>query len=126
MSNDLLMGITTGHEYITTGGQIIIALIVTMGAVIGPLLLSTRNQAKKATDAGHGAKRAAETAGRLSEPTSNGFAAGVTHALERIEQAQRQQGRDLGGIRAEMRTEREERIALAAQFRDHIKESRAS
>lgn len=99
--------IPSNREYITTGGAVIIALITTLGAVIGPLLLSTRKEAKRATDAGHQAKRAAEEAGVLSKPTGNGFAADVKATLARIE-------RDLGGIREEIRIERKERLLLAS------------
>lgn len=104
---------SAGRDYITTGGAVIIALITTMGAVLGPLLLQIRKEVKAATDAGHQAKRAAEAAGVLSAPTGNGFAAEVLARLERIEHKYDEQADDI-------RAERIERITLARAFSNYI------
>lgn len=92
--------------YITPGGQIILVLISTLGIVLVALIQSGRKLTKRGVEA-------AEVAATRSEPTGNGFAVDVKAALARIEQTQRQQGRDIGGIREEIRLERVERTTLA-------------
>lgn len=105
------------RDYVTTGGLIITTLLTVIGGVLGTLIQSNRKLTRRGMEA-------AESAADRSEPTGNGFAKNVQASLARIEQVQRQQGRDIGGMREEIRTERQERIGLVTELRDHIKESR--
>lgn len=87
------------RDFISAGTYILGTLITILGAVMVAMINRTNNNAKKA--AAH------------SEPTGNGFVQEVTEALERIENTQTEQGKDIGGIRGDMRAERTERMALA-------------
>lgn len=93
------------RDYITTGGLILVALVTTVGTVLAALIQSNRKLTRRSVDA-------AEVAAERAEPTGNGFAEQVTTALERIEATQIEHGRDIGGIRQDMRAERIERMAL--------------
>lgn len=105
------------HDYITTGGLVITTLLTVIGGVLIALIQSNRKLTRRGVNA-------AEVAAERSEPTGNGWSKKVTEALARIEreqtrqaQALRQQGRDIGGIREEIRIDR--RVLV-----DHITESR--
>lgn len=112
--------VTPAHDYITTGGQVILAALGVGVAWITWRTELARKESKRATDAGHQAKRAAETAADLSTPTGNGFAGDVREILTRIERRQEEQAADMGGIRAEIRGERSERMLLARVLSNFI------
>lgn len=77
--------------YVSTGGQIIIALIGVLGVVLSGLITQNTVQTNKA-------RRSAERAVELSEPTGNGFADAINARLDQI-------AADLGAHRLEQRYE---------------------
>lgn len=107
------------RDYITTGGAVLMTMMTVLGTVLIALIQSNRKLTRRGVDA-------AETAAERSEPTGNGFAADVKRALARVESAQARMERDIGGIREEQRTERTERIALAAALSGHIERNDAT
>lgn len=88
--------------------EIVVALIG-QSAVLVALIESVRRRAGRAE------KRATE-ASRQTVPTGNGFATHVREALGRIEREQRELGRDIGGIREELRDDRAAARALAGRI----------
>jgi len=79
------------NDYVTVGGQIIIALVGLVGVVLSALITQNTVQTNKA-------RKASERAAELSEPTGNGFADSVNSRLEQL-------AADLGAHRLEQRYE---------------------
>lgn len=98
-------------------------LVTTVGAVVVAALNRTHGVAKDARKAA----TAAEQARDYARPTGNGFAEDTTGALSRIEGVlgvvvarQDEQGRDIGGIRSELRALRAEDTRLHQRITDEI------
>lgn len=87
------------RDVITTGGQVLIALVTGFFAIQVALIQSGRKAAKLAAE--------------RSAPTSNGFASTTTETLDEVKESLKAVSRDVAGIRSELRTERTERIRLA-------------
>lgn len=106
--------------------SIVIAAIGSAGLVLAaviPVLLSTRN---KASAAASRAASAASTAVEAREAITNGHTEHVRVAMDRqhvetlkaIDDVRREVGRDIGGLRVEIRQEREDRGRLEDRVGD--------
>lgn len=98
--------VSSGRDYITTGGVIICTLVTSTTAVLVALIQSNRRLTKRSL-------KAAETAADRSEPTGNGFALDVREALKRIEL-------DVGGIRSDQRATNHRLDTLTNRFNKHM------
>lgn len=120
----LAIGLGPEHsDVITTGGQLLIALVGVFGAIQVALIQSGRKAAKNAAAAAETA--VAQTVGNEADHTV------VTELLEDLQaefirmrvdadERHRETRADIGGIREELRTERAERHQLAEYVIDNL------
>ncbi len=97
------------RDVITTGGQVLIAIVTTLGAIQVALIQQGRRENRRILDA-------AQAAAERSEPTGDGFARRVEAALARVEH-------DLGGVRSEIRATNRRLDTTAERLDRHIDRS---
>ena len=84
-----LVGLAPEHrDVITTGGQIVLAAIGLMTALVGYFLERLRREVKTGRAAQEETAENARLAAERSEPTGNGFAGEMRAAVARIEKGQ--------------------------------------
>lgn len=128
---EVVIGLGPEHrDVITTGGAVVIAVVGVIGSIQVALIQSGRKASKRAEDA-------AQTA--VAQTVSNGDDhSAVQELLEQVqaeliaqrrdaerharqsEERHRESRRDIGGIREEIRLEREERHQLAEYVIDNL------
>ncbi len=86
----------------------------------------TRKEVRETKAVAHAAAASADETATLLKPNHGSTPADaitrIEEAVARVENAQRAQARDLGGIREEMRTERTERRDVSKRLDDHLAE----
>lgn len=108
---DLALG-PEHRDIITTGGTIVVALITAIGAAGIELIRRGNKVSRRAAARAGDAASLAGQAVEQTKATGNGHAKRVENALADILATQREQAKDIGGLREELRDERRERQLL--------------
>lgn len=106
-------GVTSGRDYITTGGVVICTMLTVLGGVLIALINNNRGLTKRSLEA-------AESAADRSAPTGNGYAKRTEDQLTWLV-------REVGGMRADQRvtnqrldTTNHRLDTLSDRFNEHL------
>ncbi|PSK95760.1 hypothetical protein CLV30_12812 [Haloactinopolyspora alba] len=100
--------------------EVAVALVGLVGVLItasSSVLVAALNRTRGVANDAATAAKAAVAARDYAQPTGNGYAEDTVATLGRIEQAQTEMGKDIGGLRSELRTDRRTNADAFAELR---------